>query len=445
MVTDNENGSGTNDIRGVILPVGVTADPVLFSIRELQPEYLGLIGTRQSERTMDEVFRQIAFPPHKTRVEIVEDSPECIGDLTYRVYDIYHWMRCHVGLSADQIAIDPTPGRKWMSAGTTMVASYLGLTMFYVDVRFVGGRPDPSSMRLIRLGNAFDQTGFLLSDRGCVMFNSGHYAAAARFFRRIRPSRSQETDYFHGLAELADALHRWDLFEHYQHSLREQFDIALESLRRFARGGHVPSEFHHFLEQVSLLADAIDQVTQAPRPTLLAVADLTRNAERRIRQGHYDDAVARLYRAFEALAQYHLVADFGIDPSDPQWDGKAPEVRAAVQRACGQMPKNVASVHGWTILRELGHPVASHVFVPAKNGQWRMKLEGLLGDRNNSILAHGWRPISRDRAEKMFERIVELLGSLESQELSEAYQRLSVPAIPTMRRAAADAPEDLWW
>ncbi len=417
-------------IRAVILPVGITADPVVFTIQTLRPEYLGLIGTRQSQQTMDTVFERVSFAPHRVKHVTVEDSPERIGQLVNHVYDLYHWLRFEKQLDPHEIAIDPTPGRKWMSAGATMVASHLGLPMFYVDVRFVNGKPDPDSMRMVRLGNAYDQTGFLLADRGRELFNRTHFAGATEAYERIRPSRAQEADFFAGMAILSKTLHRWDLFEHYQTSLRADFQDALDRLRRHAVSATVGGEFHTFVDEVERLADVVEELSRAPRPSLLAVADLVQNARRKILQGHYDDAVARLYRAFEAIAQFYLKTEFAIDASQPNWSSRSPSIRDAVRRACGQLPSKIANVHGWNILRELKHPSAAHVFHRRKDGQWRMKLEGLLNDRNSSILAHGWQPISARRAERMLERISKLLDQIESDEIGRWVSRMQVPHLP---------------
>lgn len=425
--------NGTTDassIRALILPVGITADPVVFTIETLRPEFLGLIGTRQSQRTMDDVFERIAFPPHRVKHVTVEDSPEKIGELVHHVYDLYHWLRFEQQLSPREIAIDPTPGRKWMSAGATMVASHLGLPMFYVDVRFVDGKPDPDSMRLVRLGNAYDQTGFLLADRGRELFNRTHFAAATEAYRQIRPSRAQEADFFEGMALLSATLHRWDLFEHYQASLQAGFREAIERLRRHAASATVGAEFHTFVRNVERLAEVIEEVHRGPRPSLLAVADLVQNARRKIRQGHYDDAVARLYRAFEAIAQFYLKTEYQIDAGEPDWATRSRDVREAAQRACGKLPDKIASVHGWNILRELGHPLAAHVFHRGKGGRWQMKLEGLLNDRNSSILAHGWQPISAERAGKMLERIEELLEQTGAEAMASWIERLDFPRLP---------------
>ncbi len=419
------------EIRALILPVGMTADPVIYTIKSINPEFLGLIGTRASEGTMDAVFTQVSFAPHRVKHATVEDSPEKIGELVYHVYDLYHWLRFEKQLEPQQIATDPTPGRKWMSAGVTMVASHLGLPMFYVDVDFAGGKPDPETMRLVKLGNAYDQTGFLLADRGRMLFNRLHFAAAAEAYGRIQPSRAQEADYYDGMALLAKTLHRWDLFEHYETSLAGDFTTAIEKLNRHAYSVAVGAEFHGFVETIDRLAGTIEELTTSSRPSLLAVADLVQNAKRKIVQGHYDDAVARLYRAFEAIAQFYLKTQYGIDASEPNWESLPPEIRAATERACGDLPLKIANVHGWSILRELEHSAAQQVFFRKGKNRWQMKLEGLLKDRNDSILAHGWKPISADRAEKMSARIEELLEQIPCDEMPRWIGDLTVPELPT--------------
>jgi len=48
----------------------------------------------------------------------------------------------------------------------------------------------------------------------------------------------------------------------------------------------------------------------------LLIADILNNARRRMKEGKYDDAMARLYRTVELIAQYRLKMKYEIDTSD---------------------------------------------------------------------------------------------------------------------------------
>ena len=440
-------------VRGLIVPVGISADPVIFSLERIQPEYLGLLGTADSEETLATVFERVSFPPHRVRYHTVRDSPENLNALVNHVYDLFRWMRFEKNIPAEAIAIDPTPGRKWMSAGATMVAAQLGLQMFYVDMTSRDGRPDPSSMRLVRMGNAYDLTAHFVAERARVLFNQLNFASAWKAYDDIRPTRSQELDFCQGMALLARTLHRWDLFEHYETSLRDDFSDAVARLRRHAASVGESGALEPFLAGIERLADTIEELHGRPLPNPLAIADLVQNARRKIRQGYYDDAVGRLYRAFEAVAQYFLKTDFNLDTSAPNWNAQPEHVRAAVARAClvppagprneecadattpchidqGALPERIACVQGWQILRELDHPAAAHVFARVKGGKWTLKLEGLLQKRNHSLLAHGWQHVSKRDAELMEGRITELFSVLAPGDFPKWLERFAVPELP---------------
>jgi hypothetical protein len=51
-------------------------------------------------------------------------------------------------------------------------------------------------------------------------------------------------------------------------------------------------------------------------PTRCKMIDLIANARRRAEEGFYDDAVGRLYRTMEMLAQFELLTKYDQDTSD---------------------------------------------------------------------------------------------------------------------------------
>lgn len=120
------------------------------------------------------------------------------------------------------------------------------------------------------------------------------------------------------------------------------------------------------------------------------VQDLLLNAERRGRRGWYDDAVARLYRATELLAQTYIRLELGLADSDPDWSQRE------LMLGTGEVVPNtgISSLFRWLQNHEdarrqgnaeqgLGSLYASH---------WR-ELRHLFKARNHSLLGHGLRPI----------------------------------------------------
>ncbi|NWF57206.1 MAG: hypothetical protein HXY45_20705, partial [Syntrophaceae bacterium] len=171
---------------GLIISVGKTWEPIVYTLRELQPNFSAFLCTPDSCQTLDQVLSQYPLPPSRHQVLQVPDDPGAIGQMVNRFYSAYRWLRQEKGLDSSRILVDPTPGRKWMSAALTMMASYLGANMAYVDVIYKDGKPDPATMKIVNLGNAYDQTGFLEIERGTQFFNAGAWENARETFSRIQ-------------------------------------------------------------------------------------------------------------------------------------------------------------------------------------------------------------------------------------------------------------------
>jgi CRISPR-associated protein (TIGR02710 family) len=132
------------------------------------------------------------------------------------------------------------------------------------------------------------------------------------------------------------------------------------------------------------------------------VEDLLLNVERRAVSSKYDDAVARLYRAFELLGQLRLMIQFGLKTSNIDLN-KLPEnlKKEYEQRKNGQGRIELGATQTYALLDKLGDEIGKD-YNKVKN---KILNQGL-GVRNLSILAHGFKPIS----EKEHSQVSEVLG-----------------------------------
>jgi CRISPR-associated protein (TIGR02710 family) len=433
---------------GLIVTVGTSSEPVVFSLNERRPDAVGflLTNTPECRASFASVLAQTGLTATAYREREVNDSPGAIGTLIGHFYDLHAWLRDPHGGSAEQIACDPTAGRKWMSAGLAMIASRLGLEMFYVDVRYPGGKLDPASMRSVPLGNAFEQTGFLDALHAVDLFNDALFSEAQQIFERLACSASGalRPALYTGLARLAEAFHRMDLFEHHARDLAPLFEEAARFLNQVqkerAEWNDAP------LEAARRLAGALPPLGlsagDSKRNVLPRCADLWANARRRCRRGRYDDSVARLYRCFEALAQAALAAR-GFDSTCPN-EGICrldPALRDSLK---AQLPPGPWALDtSWRALYLLHDPWAGRVVAKVTPdgrviykasvfgrteetpGERRTGLEA----RNLSILAHGWRPISRATAERLLLDTERLLQELSGGGFAQAVARLAPPVL----------------
>jgi hypothetical protein len=118
------------------------------------------------------------------------------------------------------------------------------------------------------------------------------------------------------------------------------------------------------------------------------VVDLVLNSRRRASQKRYDDAVARLYRATEMLAQVRLMQEYEIDTGNVDLQ-KIPE---SIYSKYAMMADDKGKItiglrKAYELLLDLGDSLGK-AFEQRNN-----RLSDALTKRNASILAHGINPI----------------------------------------------------
>lgn len=127
------------------------------------------------------------------------------------------------------------------------------------------------------------------------------------------------------------------------------------------------------------------------------VEDLLLNAERRAAQDRYDDAVGRVYRAVELTAQVWLKERYDVETGDVDL-AKAPEPAREKLARYRQEPRKegqtgkvaVALLAAWDLIAAYpDDPIA------AMYAGYRNRLLTFLEVRNQSLFAHGFRPIGR--------------------------------------------------
>ena len=168
---------------------------------------------------------------------------------------------------------------------------------------------------------------------------------------------------------LSRALARWDDFDH---------DGALALLDTYAK--QVALRFPQMLPTIRLLANEHDAKHEPAR-----LFDLRLNAERRAAQGRFDDAVARWYRLMEWTAQWQLRTVLGVDTADFPRNLLPPDADAP---SSGDGKVRIGLWRTWQVVdHRLSGPAQAFI---AEHGR---ELRDLLDLRNQSILAHGYRPV----------------------------------------------------
>ena len=132
------------------------------------------------------------------------------------------------------------------------------------------------------------------------------------------------------------------------------------------------------------------------------LSDLINNAKRRIEEGKYDDAVARLYRVIEFIAQSKLFIKHDINTSDVDILLLPNELREKYKKMEENGKIRLGLKKSYELLRDMNEEIGKRFFE-------NEEIQKILSMRNNSILAHGFGPVTKEQAEKFFEVTKEFL------------------------------------
>lgn len=418
---------------GLILTVGDSPEPIENSLKDRAPDYVCFLCTPQSRTHLDRIVAGAGLTPSRYQVFEVDDRPAEAARLAHQVIEASRWLQAR-GLKGEDIVLDATGGRKWMSSAATLMAGAIGLAMSYVEVRYRDGRPDPATMQVISLANVVIETGILEAGRGVSLFNAGEFSAAAAAFSAMshRVADADLRDLMGALAELSGILERWDRFLH----LREPLAEPLAAVRaRLARSRYLAGAADPLSERLARLATAARVLSEGIGPAILA--DLVANARRCQRRGRYDDAIARAYRALEATAQWALQETRSLKTGDIRHT--AEKLRPATldalrQKYTGELPNEIGLEGAWWVLAMEGHPVAV-TLGKAVECVWRFqdRLRGLLKARNSSILAHGFEAVAESTASSLLEVVEQTLRRTVGEAIYDAFlDQVTFPVLPAL-------------
>lgn len=364
--------------------------------------------------------RGVELEPGQWNVVTVSDCHDlqtCLARLRSLTSEVEEWLARG---DAYRVVVDFTEGSRCMSAALALHAQRWPCVFSYVASPDGGSAPEPGADDVVHQDNPWDALGYQAIEDACELFNRGHCAAAADVLRSARDRADDPTvkRELATLGALARAYAAWDRFDHggaasgLAEALKNSNDL------RVILGTEDGDR------RVEVLVKHRQLLASAPSDP---VPDLVANAMRRARESRYDDAVARLYRAVEALAQEAL-RRHGVDTARVSI-ADLPE--ALRNERCGRAGPDGTCVIGlqdaYRLLHELGDPLGSQFLASGLGGA-----TSPLSARNQSILAHGFQPVGEAVYRRLLEATLALSGLSAAQ----------LPAFPFLELLPAGRPGD---
>ncbi len=403
----------------LICTVGGSPEPIVASLKHWNPARVHFVPSREARSQIEERVIPTAqaegftLAPGGYDVLELPDSQDfsaCVERLWPLNAVIAKWL----GRGDDYaVVVDFTGGTKCMTAALALVARRWRCTFSYVG----GTERTKDGLGVVVAGkesvlhryNPWDSLGLQALEDFVPLFDRYAFAAAAELADRTKRyvDAPRITAQFAALEMLAKGYDAWDRFDH--KAAMENLCKDLPRRENDLRAVFPGEPGDRLVQTLHKHGQYLQRLVEEQAPSKGRVIDLLANGLRRKAEGRFDDAVARLYRAIEALAQVALHKDHQIDTKSVPVES-IPEPLRAKFHAAADGTVSLGLRHAYDLLDALGHPVGR-----------RFKELGLdtekspLVSRNQSILAHGWDRVSDKAFDQLWKCALTLADTEEHQ------------------------------
>ena len=391
-------------------------EALAFAVSSRRPHLLvqwcSQLTAEQTIPAFDQALHAAHRPPDIRRVTC--DDPDDVSRLALDYLNQIDELRSE--FREAQIELDFTSGTKPMSvaAVAAAVARRLPLLHYAVGPRDESGRAIRTD-RLISLSTAPLVAERQLLELG-VLFDAAQFTAVRRQAEALAADLLDQRllARARSLAMLADAYEAWDRFD---------WDDAFAKLREYKNIERRDACFSTAGWDLTAIARQVVHLKHCAKDPAgpQRLADILANSDRCIAAGRHDDAVARLYRLTEYIAQVRFVKAAGLKWSNnptgnvpmKQIEERAPALAGELMRQRnGSERISLGLRHVISFLAEAGDSVGRTMHDRYHGGgehRQRGPLHQQLEIRNGSLLAHGSRPVEAKAAEDLRNTVAAIL------------------------------------
>ncbi|PLZ91536.1 TIGR02710 family CRISPR-associated protein [Fischerella muscicola CCMEE 5323] len=411
----------------LLVTVGGSHQPIVTAIRALQPDRVIFVCSDGSKGSKSQVIGEGSPCEVRRGTEVIERLPNIptqvgLSDRFQQDRDLIliqepdDLSECYLKTSLcirsiqqelpdAQTMADYTGGTKSMSVGLAMAALDYQVTLYVtttVRTNIIkierGELPGQATVAPVVAQRTLGQ--FLP-----IFLQQYNYPAAIAQLKRLLSSMElppETTRQIRTLYACCCGLDAWDRFEH-----REALEF-FESQMKYPE----IRQLGLFLKRVINSRGQIDEKFDFSNSTVghgyEIVQDLILNAERRAAQERYDDAVGRLYRALELLAQICLLKSYGIKTGDVDIQQLPESLRDEYEQKRSSVKKKIqlALKDSYELLSKLPDDPIGQLYQQNAN-----KIINALEVRNNSLFAHGFQPITSSDYEDVSKVFVNFIQS----------------------------------
>lgn len=287
-----------------------------------------------------------------------------------------------------EILISFNSGTKMMSVTSALVGALFDKQLMFLNAKrgndnfFKGGT---ESLRPI---NLYKYNDTLLVDKIMYLFNNNRFDAAKTLLEEVSYD-AMNKDLFK------------DIFDAYYYFDNVQFDKALSKLKNTSQ--LLSSEYDEFKSQLNQNIGALNIIKNKKDDRCYYIlASILNNAQRRFDEHKFDDAVARLYRCLELIAQIQLYKKYGINTKNVDIDilrSNNIDLNFINMLERKKGDKKISLRQDYRLLSYFDDKLGKFY---DKNEN---ELRGLLSYRNHSILAHGLVSLDDKKFSKLNDKV----------------------------------------
>jgi CRISPR-associated protein (TIGR02710 family) len=376
--------------------VGFSPEPIILTIRALQPEKVYFIATADTENQLNLIVEKCNLKPSQYYKEIVDSS---------RTVEVYAAIKkFSAGITPRELAIDITGGKKSMVGGGAEAGGILGCSVFYVDYAEYDKdlrKPKPGTEFLNFLENPYEVFGDLEIKRAHSLYEQGDYTAAieilSQLIRRVPDPAGLEIK-----LQLVCLMQNWEDYQ-FAKALRNA-ENALELINRYR-------QLHNLKPLLDIKLQILGSLTGNEAEKWIIPNHLI-ISERYYQRGKFDFAILLLYRTLEMVFSYRLSLEYGIDASDPNYQkrpdllDKYREVIQSIYQYNSRLPEGLPVKIGLMAAAMLLQAMDDQLVSGVSLSQINLEAE----KRNKGILAHGVQPNTAKQYQSMAKAFLPIIS-----------------------------------
>lgn len=398
--------------KAMLVSVGGSPAPLCKSIDTYRPEYVIYFASKSSRRMVrEEIEPALAHRPKDHEIIVTPDENDLVACAKELLRELPR--KLHIwDLSFTDLTGDYTGGTKSMSAAVVLALLGRGAAYCYVggDLRDKNGLGAVRNGHevLLSLQNPWDVLAVNTLRDLALFFNNHHFMPAAELACEASRAAGGLKPLFDILNKLALGYYNWDSFN-YKGACNTLNNVA-SSLATMAAVNNAPALqelLGHLKRNIADLELLVQE--QQSGGGVRMVHDIVANAIRRADDGHHhDDAVARLYSAIEKAAKVRLRMEYGLDNGNldlTRIEDNA--LRQELQDQCTDSRDSRVKLplhRSYRLLLHLGDALGERY---AANEE---QLRNLLNIRNDSLLAHGFKPVRESTFSDMLSLALDFLS-----------------------------------